>query len=79
MKELLEFIVKHLVDSPDDVKITEVIAENIIVYEVKVAESDIGKVIGKHGSHADAIRVLLKAAAKGTGKRIQLEILKPEG
>ena len=79
MKELLEFIVKHLVDFPDDVRVNEIIGEETTIYELKVAESDIGIVIGKHGSHADAIRILLKAATKGTGKRIQLEILKPEG
>ena len=78
MKELLEYIVKHLVDSPDDVRIGEVIAEHTIVYELKVAKSDMGKVIGKRGQHANAIRDLLKAATKGVHKHVQLEILEPE-
>ena len=78
MKELLEFIVKRLVDYPDEVKITEVIAEMTIIYEVKAAKSDTGKVLGRHGRHADAIRVLLRAATKGVHKHIQLEILEPD-
>ena len=52
--------------------------EGTTIYELKVAESDIGIVIGKHGNHAKAIRLLLNAAAKRSGKHVQLEILKPE-
>ena len=77
MKEFLEYIVKYLVEYPDDVRINEVIAENTILYEVIVAESDMGSLIGKGGHHVNAIRDLLKAATKGVHKHVQLEILEP--
>ena len=76
MKEFLEFIVKQLVDKPDDVRVTEVKGERVTVYELHVGEGDMGKVIGKRGKTAIAIRTLLSAAsAAEKGNRSILEIL----
>ncbi len=75
MKELVEMIVRALVDRPDDVQISEIKGTHVHVIELKVAKEDIGKVIGKGGAHADAIRTLLAAASGKEGKRYILEIL----
>ena len=75
MKEFIEFIVKHLVDKPDEVRITEVEGEKITILELRVGEGDYGKVIGKRGQHAIALRILLNAAARTVKKRVTLEIL----
>jgi predicted RNA-binding protein YlqC (UPF0109 family) len=74
MKEFIEYVVKQLVDKPDDVRLTEVKGESVTVYELRVGEGDMGKVIGKRGQNASAIRTLLNAASRG-GKRSILEIL----
>lgn len=74
-KELVEFIVKSLVDKPDEVEIHEIEGEKSTILELKVDKEDIGKVIGKHGRIARAIRTLLNASGTKTGKRIMLEIL----
>ncbi|MCK4906083.1 MAG: KH domain-containing protein [Spirochaetes bacterium] len=74
-KELVEFMVKSLVDSPDDVKINVIEGEKSTILELKVLSSDVGKVIGKHGRIAQAIRVIINASAMKVGKRIVLEIL----
>ncbi len=75
MKEFLEFIIKHLVDKPDEVQVKEVDGERTIVYELRVGQGDMGKVIGKHGKTAKSIRTLLAAASAKAGKRAVLEIL----
>ncbi len=75
MKEFVEFIAKHLVDKPDDVVVTEVEGERTTVYELRVGDGDLGKVIGKRGQTAKSIRTLLGAASAKTGKRAVLEIL----
>ena len=75
MKTLVELIAKKLVDRPDDVKVTEVSGEHSCVIELKVAKEDIGKVIGKKGAHAQAIRTIMMAASGKDGKRYILEIL----
>lgn len=75
MKELLEYMVKALVDNPDNVQIEEIAGEKTIIYELKVGEGDLGKVIGKEGRMAKAIRTILTAASMKKGKRAQLEIL----
>lgn len=74
MKELIEYIVKLLVDSPDEVQVTEYEGRTI-VYELSVAEADIGKVIGRQGRTVHAIRTVLTAAAARQNKRAALEIL----
>ena len=75
MKEFVEYIVKHLVDDQDKVSVTEIYGETTIVYELRVARHDMGKVIGKKGRTAHAMRILLSAAARKSGKRATLEIL----
>ncbi|MEE8161125.1 MAG: KH domain-containing protein [Acidobacteriota bacterium] len=75
MKELIEMIAKALVDSPDEVHVTEVEGEQTVVLELRVAQSDLGKVIGKQGRTARAIRTLLGAAGMKIRKRFVLEIL----
>lgn len=75
MKELLEFVVKHIVDSPEHVSVKEIPGERVVVYELKVASTDLGKVIGKEGKTAKALRTILAAAASRKGKRAMLEIL----
>jgi len=76
MKEMLETVIKIIVDSPDKVKIEMVETENTNIYELHVAEGEVGMVIGKHGKNISAIRTLLSAAtAKAGGKRSLLEII----
>lgn len=75
MKEFIEYIVKALVDSPDDVDIREVEGTRTTVYELRVAQGDLGKVIGKAGQTAKSIRTLLSAVSARQGKRSVLEIL----
>ncbi len=72
---LVEFIAKHLVDKPDEVVVEEVETQRGLVLELSVADGDIGKVIGKEGRTAQAIRSLLQAGAPAGGKRIQLDIV----
>ena len=75
MKELIEMIAKALVDNPEQVTVAEVEGERTTVFELRVAQSDLGKVIGKQGRTAIAIRTLLGAAAMKLRKRFVLEIL----
>lgn len=75
MKELLENIARSLVDNPEDVSVNEVEGEKSIILELKVAECDMGKVIGKQGRIAKAIRVVMKAAAIKDNKRVVVEII----
>lgn len=75
MKELLEVIAKNLVDDPSQVSVTEVQGEKSIILELKVAPEDMGKVIGKQGRIAKAIRTVVKAAAVQSDKRIVVEII----
>ncbi len=75
MKELVEMIAKALVDNPDQVIVTEVEGEQTSVIELRVAQSDLGMVIGKQGRTAQCIRTLLGAAGMKLRKRFVLEIL----
>ncbi len=75
MKDLVEYIAKALVDNPDSVKVSEVEAEQTSVLELSVAKEDLGKVIGKQGRTARAIRTILSATSAKARKRIVLEIL----
>jgi predicted RNA-binding protein YlqC (UPF0109 family) len=74
-KDLVEYIAKTLVDDPSGVVVNVIEGEKSTILELKVAESDIGKVIGKHGRIAKAVRTLLGAASTKSGKRVVLEIL----
>ncbi len=75
MKSLVEQMAKSLVDTTEEVSVSEVEGERTVVFELRVAKSDIGKVIGKHGNTAHAIRTILTAAGNKLGKRCLLEIL----
>ena len=74
MKGLLEVIAKSLVDNPDEVVVTEKETEKGLVLELKVAPSDMGKVIGKQGRIAKAIRVVMRAGASRVDQKIMVEI-----
>lgn len=75
MKELLEYIAKSLVDDPDAVSVVEAETDNAILLELRVGEGDMGKVIGKQGKIAKAIRTVMKAAAVKTNKKVTVEIV----
>ena len=75
MKDLLIYIAQNLVDKPDEVKVTEVLRDNETVYELRVAASDMGKVIGRQGRIAKEIRALMKSVAQRQGKRISVDIV----
>ena len=75
MKELIEFIAKSLVDNPDQVEVSEIEGEQTSVIELKVAKEDLGKVIGKQGRTARAMRTILSAASTKIRKSSVLEII----
>ena len=75
MKSLIEFLVKELVDNPDQVNITEVPGDEATTYEVHVAPGDLGKVIGKQGRIANALRTVAKAVAMKDKKKVYVEIV----
>ncbi|MBC2578943.1 KH domain-containing protein [Clostridium sp. DJ247] len=75
MKELVEIIAKSLVDNPDMVQVNEIAGEQSLILELKVAPDDMGKVIGKQGRIAKAIRTVVKAAATKENKRVVVEII----
>jgi predicted RNA-binding protein YlqC (UPF0109 family) len=74
-KELVEYIAKGLVDHPDQVRVSEIEGEKTSVIELSVAKEDLGKVIGRQGRTAGAIRVILGAVSANLGKRSVLEII----
>lgn len=75
MKDLIVFVARALVDNPDGVEVREIEGEKTTVYELKVADGELGKIIGKHGRTIRSIRTLLSAAATKAGKRAVLEII----
>lgn len=75
LKELIEYVSKALVDMPDEVEVNEVVGEQTTVIELKVDKTDLGKVIGKQGRTARALRTLLNAASTKLKKRSVLEII----
>jgi len=75
MKELVELIVKSLVDYPNEVQINETAGESIVILEIRVSTEDVGKVIGKEGRIANAIRTVVKAAAAKNDKKVTVEIM----
>ena len=75
MKELVEVIAKSLVDYPDEVPVTETENDKAVVLELKVAQSDMGKVIGKQGRIAKAIRTVVKVAASKEDRKVIVEIM----
>jgi len=75
VKEMVELIAKSLVDNPDKVQVTQLDGEQSSILELKVAQEDIGKIIGKQGRTAQAIRIILGAAGMKLKKRFNLEII----
>ncbi len=75
MKELVEYIVKSLVDQPDKISVNETLGETVTILEIRTAPEDVGKVIGREGRIANAIRTITKAAAAKQNKRVTVEIL----
>jgi hypothetical protein len=75
VKELLEFLAKSLVDHPDQVHVEEIETDNAVVLRLSVAKEDVGRVIGKQGRIARAIRTVVKASAVKDGKQATVEIL----
>jgi predicted RNA-binding protein YlqC (UPF0109 family) len=75
VKELVELIAKSLVDKPENVQVSQLNGEQTSIIELKVAQEDIGKIIGKQGRTAQAIRVILGAAGMKLKKRFNLEII----
>ena len=75
VKELVESIAKALVDNPDKVQVTQLDGERSSIIELKVAQEDLGKIIGKQGRNAQAIRVIVSAAGMKLKKRLNLEIV----
>ena len=75
MKELLTYIVQNLVDTPDEVSVTEREADGETVFEVRVADGDMGKVIGRQGRIVKEIRILMKAVAQRKDKKVSVEIM----
>jgi len=74
-KDLVEYVAKSLVDYPEEVNVNVIEGEQSTILELRVAQSDVGKVIGKQGRIANALRVILNASAAKTNKHVQLEIL----
>ena len=75
MKDLLTYIVQNLVEKPDEVSVTEREANGETVFEVRVADGDMGKVIGRQGRIVKEIRILMKAVAQRKGKKVSVEIM----
>lgn len=78
-KDFIEFIVKSIVDSPDEVEIERVVDDLGVLITLKVAKDDMGKIIGKDGKTAKAMRVLLRLIGSKNEERVNLKILEPDG
>jgi hypothetical protein len=75
MKEFIEYIVKNIVDKPNEVHVTEKTGERTLICELRVGEGDIGKIIGKHGNTAISLRMLIAAVSAKQGKHTVFEIV----
>jgi predicted RNA-binding protein YlqC (UPF0109 family) len=76
VKDLIEFLARALVDSPDDVSVDSFEEDDgTVVFEVRVAEDDVGKVIGRHGRTVNAIRVVVRAATVREGRRVLVDVV----
>jgi hypothetical protein len=75
MRDFVEFVARHLVDRPEEVAVEAEERENKLVFRIKVSQLDVGKIIGKNGRTASALRVLLRAVAAKEGKRAVLDII----
>jgi predicted RNA-binding protein YlqC (UPF0109 family) len=75
VRELVEYLTKSLVDEPDEVSVEEVDAGRVTVYEVTVAEDDVGKIIGRSGRTVNAVRAVVRAAAVRDGRRVLVDVV----
>jgi uncharacterized protein len=75
MKELIEYVAKALVDNPSEVQVTEIEGATSVILELRVAQEDMGRIIGRSGRVANAMRTLLRVMAAKQGKRVTLEIV----
>ena len=75
MKDLLIYIAQNLVDNPDMVNVTERVNGSEITYEVRVADEDMGKIIGRHGRIVKEIRILMRSVAQRQGKKVSVDIM----
>ena len=75
LKELIEFMIKEIVDFPDKVEINHISTEKTLIFEVKVDSDDVGKVIGKKGQNIKAMRLIMNAAAQKNNIRVIIEII----
>jgi uncharacterized protein len=75
MRELVEMLAKSIVDNPDNVTVKETMGESVVILEIIVNAEDVGKVIGKEGRIANAIRTIVKASAAKIGKKVTVEII----
>jgi len=78
MKELIEYVVKSIVDNPEEVEVTQIDGESTVVFELRVKQDDVGQVIGKKGRTINAIRTLVNASAAKSGMRAMLEIVEED-
>ena len=79
MQEFLDFVLRHLIDYPDDLILTKLETPKKTIFRIRLRQTDIGKVVGKHGQTIVAIRNLLNAAAARHGEKAVLEIVEDEG
>jgi uncharacterized protein len=79
MQEFLDFVLRHLIDYPDEMILTKVEAPKKTIFRLRLRKSDIGKVVGKHGQTITAIRNILSAAASRHGEKAALDIVEDEG
>jgi len=77
MKDMIEYIARSLVENPDSVQVEEISSGNRVRIELRVAREDMGRVIGKVGRVANAIRTLMRVAADRSGQRVTLDVLEP--
>jgi uncharacterized protein len=75
MKEFVEYVIKQLVDKPEEVNVLEITGESTVIFELRVDQGDMGKVIGRSGQTANSLRTIVGAAAAKQGRRSILEIL----
>ncbi len=78
MKSFVEYLIKALIDYPQQMAVQEVSGSNMLIYELRLAKVDIGKIVGKQGRTIDALRILLNGAGSKLGKRVSLEIIEDQ-